>query len=170
MWYPSEMEPKEETDHEPTADHNPRVNHRSKVNRRPETGHRRQGAPRKKAPSPSRSDHVSEAVVAYDAQTAGVRGVAPASGRTREDTEIGSTYTVHLGDRGRMVLPARARRELGLEAGSRLILTVEEPGVFRVSSPRAAADRGLGLLRELAGERSLAGELIAERRQDAGRD
>ena len=77
------------------------------------------------------------------------------------------SHTLHLGDRGRLVLPARARRELGLKKGSRLILTMEEPGVLKLISARAAAADCQGLLKELAGDRSLADELVVERREAA---
>lgn len=83
---------------------------------------------------------------------------------------ITSTYTVRLGDRGRLVLPAAARKELGLDEGSRLILTLEEPGVLRLTSARAAAEKAKGLLAGLGAGRSLADELIAERRQEASRE
>lgn len=85
-------------------------------------------------------------------------------------TESNSTCTVQLGARGRLVLPARARRELGLEQGSRMILTIEEPGVLKLTSARAAAESCLGLLRPLGEGRSLAEELIAERREAARRE
>jgi AbrB family looped-hinge helix DNA binding protein len=52
-------------------------------------------------------------------------------------------FTIALGDRGRLVLPARLRRRLDLHPGDRLVL---------------------------APERSLVDELIAERRAEAQRD
>lgn len=75
------------------------------------------------------------------------------------------SYEIQVGDRGRLVLPAPARRQLGLDRGSRLILTVEEPGVLKLTSAKAAADRCMGILRSRAGERSMVDELIAERRE-----
>lgn len=74
------------------------------------------------------------------------------------------TYEVRVGDRGRLVLPAPARNQLGIDRGSRLILTVEEPGVMKLTSAKAAADRCLGILRGSAEDRSVVDELIAERR------
>lgn len=80
------------------------------------------------------------------------------------------TYTLQLGDRGRLVLPVEARRRLGLDTGSRLLLTIEEPGVLRLTSARAAAASCKGMLADLASGRSLADELIAERREAAARE
>jgi AbrB family looped-hinge helix DNA binding protein len=79
-------------------------------------------------------------------------------------------YAVTLGERGRLVLPAQLRRRLDLHPGDRLILTVEPEGGFRVVTARAQARRLLGLYRDLAPGRSLAGELIAERREEARRE
>lgn len=76
-------------------------------------------------------------------------------------------YTIRLGARGRLVLPAAVRKELGLDEGDRLILTVEAPEQLGLTSARVAAASAKGLLRRVAGDRSLADELIAERRQEA---
>jgi AbrB family looped-hinge helix DNA binding protein len=79
-------------------------------------------------------------------------------------------YAVALGERGRLVLPAQLRRRLDLHPGDRLILTVEPEGSFRVVAARAQAWRFHGLYRDLAPCRSLAHELIAERREEAQRE
>ena len=76
-------------------------------------------------------------------------------------------YTIALGERGRLVLPARLRQRLDLHPGDRLIVTVDAEGGFRVVSAREQARRLCGVYRELAPERSLAEELIAERREEA---
>lgn len=77
------------------------------------------------------------------------------------------SHIVKMGDRGRLVLPAQTRKALGLEKGSRLVVTIEEPGVLKLTSNRKAAVSCEGLLKELAGGRSLADELITERREAA---
>jgi AbrB family looped-hinge helix DNA binding protein len=69
-----------------------------------------------------------------------------------------------------MVLPAPLRRRLDLQPGDRLILIVDTNGGFRVVSAREQANRLLGLYRDLAPDRSLADELIAERRDEAKRE
>jgi AbrB family looped-hinge helix DNA binding protein len=79
---------------------------------------------------------------------------------------------VVLGDRGRLVLPAAIRADLGLVAGSRLLLSTDPDGSLRLRPYRAVADAGRGLLAEL-GSGSMVDELVAERRaaaaaEDAG--
>jgi AbrB family looped-hinge helix DNA binding protein len=79
-------------------------------------------------------------------------------------------YSVSLGDRGRLVLPAKLRKRLDLHPGDRLIITVDAEGGFRAVSARDLADRLFGLYRDLAPGRSLVDELIAERREEARRE
>jgi AbrB family looped-hinge helix DNA binding protein len=83
------------------------------------------------------------------------------------DEHSADTYDVELGDRGRLVLPVAVRRRCELAPGDRLIVTVEGPGVVRLTTAREAARRGRGLLRRWAGDRDLVAELLAERRRDA---
>lgn len=71
-----------------------------------------------------------------------------------------------VGDRGRIVLPVDVRSELGLTAGSRLLLTTEPDGSLRLRPYRAVADAGRGLLAEL-GAGSMVAELVEERRTAA---
>lgn len=76
---------------------------------------------------------------------------------------------IRLGDRGRLVIPAAIRRQLGVERGDVLVASVE--GARLVLEPRAAA---LGRLRErltaIPAGVSLVDELIAERRVEARRE
>ena len=81
-----------------------------------------------------------------------------------------TSYSVNLGERGRLVLPARLRRDLDLKPGDRLIVTVDEGGGFRVVSARELAERLHGIFRDIAPGRSLVDELIAERREEARRE
>lgn len=78
---------------------------------------------------------------------------------------------VVVGDRGRLVLPADVRSELGIEAGARMLLTTERDGSLRLRPYRSVADQGRGLLAGLApsGE-SMVDELLAERRREAARE
>ncbi|MBU2768472.1 AbrB family transcriptional regulator [Acidithiobacillus ferrivorans] len=80
-------------------------------------------------------------------------------------------YTVHMDQRGRLVLPAGIRHQLGIEPGSTLIMAMHEDGMLRLIGPGEAARKGRGLLHELAPnatmDRHLAEELIAERRIEA---
>jgi AbrB family looped-hinge helix DNA binding protein len=102
------------------------------------------------------------------------RPLAHAS-RTRSAASAGGAETVTqvvVGDRGRLVLPAAVRAELGLRAGSRLLLSTEPDGSLRLRPYRAVADAARGLLTDL-GRGSMVAELVAERRaaaaaEDAG--
>ena len=111
-------------------------------------------------------------IVASD--TAGSVGAKSSGASTRpvadRDTVIERQVTI--GDRGRLVLPAAVRAELGLHAGSRLLLSTEPDGSLRLRPYRAVADGSRGLLAGL-GSGSIVDELIAERRaaaaaEDAG--
>lgn len=79
-------------------------------------------------------------------------------------------YDLSLGDRGRLVLPASLRKDLGLRAGERLVLIVEPSGEMRLLSLRRQVDKCLGMFARLAPERVLSEELIAERRAEAKRE
>lgn len=79
-------------------------------------------------------------------------------------------FSLRLGERGRLVLPARLRRRLDLQPGDRLIVRVDEEGDLRLTSARALARRFNGIFRHLAPGRSLVDELIAERREEARRE
>ncbi|MFN8590425.1 MAG: AbrB/MazE/SpoVT family DNA-binding domain-containing protein [Thermomicrobiales bacterium] len=75
-----------------------------------------------------------------------------------------------IGDRGRVVLPARLRDQLDLQPGDRLIIIVDPEGGFRAVTAREQAKRLYGLYRDVAPARSLSDELIAERRAEARRE
>ena len=80
-----------------------------------------------------------------------------------------SHYTIRMGDRGRLVIPAEARARLGLKPGDRLLLD-ESEGELRLL-PLPARVRALhGAWSEIAPDRSLVDELIAERRAEAERE
>ena len=73
----------------------------------------------------------------------------------------------HLGKNGRIVIPAPARRALGIEPGDELILLVED-GEIRLRTAKEAARKAQDLVRRYSrpGE-SLADSLVAERREEA---
>jgi AbrB family looped-hinge helix DNA binding protein len=78
---------------------------------------------------------------------------------------------VVVGDRGRLVLPADVRSELGIEAGARMLLSTERDGSLRLRPYRSVADQGRGLLADLApAEASMVDELLEERRHEAARE
>jgi AbrB family looped-hinge helix DNA binding protein len=74
------------------------------------------------------------------------------------------TQSVVVGPKGRVVIPADVRRQLGIEEGSELVALVEGDGVLLL--PRSAVKQRLrGLFAGANG--SLADELIRERRAAA---
>ncbi len=77
---------------------------------------------------------------------------------------------ITIGDRGRLVLPARVRHELGLKPGTRMLLSTEADGSLRLRPYRAVAEQSRGLLAKLAARTSLVDELLAQRRSEAGRE
>lgn len=78
---------------------------------------------------------------------------------------------VTVGARGRVVLPAVVRAQLGLEPGTRMLLSTEPDGSVRLRPYRAIADGNRGLLADLADSGvSLADELAQERRREAARE
>ncbi len=92
---------------------------------------------------------------------------------THITTQTPPRYTLHLGNRGRIVLPAEVRHRLDLKDGDRMTLTIEADGSLRLLSAREAARAGRGLLRRMLPDiegRSLSDELVAERRAEAARE
>ena len=77
---------------------------------------------------------------------------------------------VTVGPKGRVVVPAQIRRQLGIDEGTELMARVEGDGL--VLEPRSAAiDRLQTLVRAAVPEDvSLVDELIAERRAEARRE
>jgi len=72
-----------------------------------------------------------------------------------------------LTEGGRIVIPAEYRQALGLKVGDELILRLED-GEVRILTPLQAIRRAQELVsRYIPEERSLADELIAERRLEA---
>lgn len=72
-----------------------------------------------------------------------------------------------IGEGGRLVIPAPYRQALALEEGKEVILRLEEGGL-RILTPHEALRRAQMLVRRhVPAGRSLADELIAERRQEA---
>jgi AbrB family looped-hinge helix DNA binding protein len=79
-------------------------------------------------------------------------------------------FPVQLGNRGRLVLPAEIRKRLNLREGDQLLVTVQPDGSLRLMSPRQVVRETRGLYRARAGRRSLADELVAERRAEVKRE
>ena len=77
-----------------------------------------------------------------------------------------NTYTVRLGERGRLVLPAELRRRAGLREGQELVLIYAD-GVVRLATRRDLARAGRGMFSQAGRGRDLVAELIRERREEA---
>jgi AbrB family looped-hinge helix DNA binding protein len=81
------------------------------------------------------------------------------------------TYQLELGARGRLVLPAPVRKQVGLRPGDRLVLVVDESGEMRLASLRKQIEQCMGMFRHLARPKQrVSDELIAERRREADRE
>jgi AbrB family looped-hinge helix DNA binding protein len=75
-----------------------------------------------------------------------------------------------VGRGGRIVIPARYREALGVDEGDELIVRFAD-GEFHLTTPSHALRRAQRMLRShLRADRSLADELIAERRLEAERE
>ena len=80
---------------------------------------------------------------------------------------MSDTITVAVGPKGRVVIPAQIRRELGIQEGSELVALVEGEAVVLV--PRSAIKSRLRSIFADIGV-SMRDELIGERRAEAVRE
>lgn len=76
-------------------------------------------------------------------------------------------FPISLGAKGRIVLPAVLRRQLGLREGDRLIASTEPDGSLRLVRAEDAIRRLQGIFKDVEPGVSWADELIAERRAEA---
>lgn len=92
------------------------------------------------------------------------------SGTTKNNmNEPSKSVEVHLGRQGRLVIPAALRRSLGFEAGDALVAH-EEEGRLVLEKPEKIKLRLKARFSQVPKDRSLADELIAERREEAKRE
>lgn len=78
-----------------------------------------------------------------------------------------SSQAVKIVEGGKLVIPARFRRELGLDIGDTVIVEMAG-GELHVRSRRAAIAHAQAIMRGIAADGgSLADELIADRRAEA---
>jgi len=80
------------------------------------------------------------------------------------------SYVLHLGDRGRLVLPSRLRKRLALKSGEELVLTLDEDGAMRLTTRRQRLNKLQGMFAKIQPHRILSEELIRERRLEARRE
>ena len=80
-------------------------------------------------------------------------------------------YALHVGVRGRIVLPAGVRKQAGIKEGDSLLLTVEEDGSLRLIDARQVAQQACGMFQHVVSpERSGVDEFIAARRKETARE
>jgi AbrB family looped-hinge helix DNA binding protein len=83
--------------------------------------------------------------------------------------KIATSTTVTVGSQGRMVIPSEIRREMGIDSGDVLLVSVEDRRLVlekRESVLRRLRQR----FQHVPAEISLVDELIAERRLEARRE
>jgi AbrB family looped-hinge helix DNA binding protein len=81
-----------------------------------------------------------------------------------------STLTAKVVDGGRIVIPAKVRKALGLEVGDTVTLEVQG-NELRITSQAEAVKRAQALVRKrIPKGRSLVSELREERRREAARE
>lgn len=77
------------------------------------------------------------------------------------------THRARMGENGRIVLPVELRKAMDLQGGQELMLTLDDDGLH-IQTFRQSVARAQAMVREFVEPgRSLAEELIAERRQEA---
>ena len=80
-------------------------------------------------------------------------------------------YTLRLEKSGRILIPAAVRRQLGLCAGSQVLVKVEESGALQVTSRSQALAKVRAEIRKyIPTGRDLAEELIRDRRAEVERE
>lgn len=79
--------------------------------------------------------------------------------------------TVRIIEGGKIVIPATMRRAMGIGRGDRVVLEMLPEGELRIRSLAAAIRKAQSIVREsVPPDRSLAEELIRERKADADRE
>lgn len=80
--------------------------------------------------------------------------------------------TVRVEKSGRILIPAEIRRQLNLVGGeSEVILSLDDTGIVRLTTQQQTLQRIQKILNERLGpDRSLADELLADRRREAAQE
>jgi bifunctional DNA-binding transcriptional regulator/antitoxin component of YhaV-PrlF toxin-antitoxin module len=89
----------------------------------------------------------------------------PTYGRRWYDDIMSGTYTVTMGDRGRLVVPADLRQHAGWDPGSVLVLFETPRGVVLLTREQLK-----DLVRADLDGLDLVGELLADRRKEAAEE
>lgn len=83
--------------------------------------------------------------------------------------KLSKSVDVHLGRQGRLVIPVALRQVLGFEEGDTLVAR-EEAGRLVLEKPEMVKQRLKARFAQVSKARSLADELIADRREAAKRE
>lgn len=79
------------------------------------------------------------------------------------------TYTLQLGAKGRVVIPANLRKQLDWREGDHLVLKLEPDGSLRLVSLRTQVKKLRGVLKPSSPASSSVEKLIQTRREEARR-
>jgi AbrB family looped-hinge helix DNA binding protein len=81
------------------------------------------------------------------------------------------TQAVKIIDGGKLVIPAHMRRAMGIAGGDTVLVELLPENELRVRPLSAAVRRAQAIVRDsIKGDRSLAEELMRERKQEAARE
>jgi AbrB family looped-hinge helix DNA binding protein len=83
---------------------------------------------------------------------------------------MGMEARLRVNENGRVVIPAPFRKALGINAGDELVLRIEDDELRITTLKRRVARAQERIRRHVKPGRSLAAELIAERREAARRE
>jgi len=118
----------------------------------------------------AKPQHIKRAPVKRKSGKKTVRKTQRQRWATVDRAEALLTEQVQVDSAGRVVLPARFRRDLGIDAGDSVTITLEDD-VLRVRTIQASLKKARVLMRETNPDgHSLVDELIAERRAEAERE
>ena len=85
--------------------------------------------------------------------------------------EVALGQAVKIIEGGKLVIPAHMRRAMGIARGDTVVVELLPEGELRVRPLAAAVRRAQAIVRQsIKGDRSLAEELIHERKQEAAHE
>jgi AbrB family looped-hinge helix DNA binding protein len=85
--------------------------------------------------------------------------------------EVALAQAVKIIEGGKLVIPASMRRAMGISRGDTVVVELLPEGELRVRPLRSAIREAQEIVRKsVRGNRSLAEELMRERKQDAARE
>lgn len=84
--------------------------------------------------------------------------------------QMAESYASRVDGSGRLLIPAKLRRQLGLEAGTHVALEADSAGMLSVRPRRAAVRAAQAYFGRLRGNKLWSEELIADRRAEAKRE